>query len=183
MFPLVTSLLPLALFADASDKLLLVYMILTDFLSVLPVAIKGVEMLQAASTVSISTETLVRGDIRNRGSTVVARTFSGRCELARKPTAVGASFLSLAIFVMLGGVALEFIVKAEVEKNKRAAEKRRMFSVEWDEHLWARKYLCGNCNCHRQPREPHVTGGLIGQLMQQRKEAKADSVLRLDKER
>lgn len=49
---------------------------------------------------------------------------------------MGAALVSLAMFATVVGVVLELIVKAEVEKNKLPAEQRRMFSVEWDEHLW-----------------------------------------------
>lgn len=55
LFPLLMSLIPLALFADVTNRLLLAYMIFTDFLAVLPVAIKGVELLLAAKAVSLAT--------------------------------------------------------------------------------------------------------------------------------
>lgn len=181
LFPLLMSLLPLALFADVSDKLLLVYMIFTDFLAVLPVAIKGVEILLTANTDFFSTRTLVRGDVRNQNSTVAATTWSCRCELAGHPAMVGASFVCLAVFAMVVGVALELFVKAKVNQNKREAAKAKLFSEEWDEYLWTRKYLCGDCDCHIRPEKTPVTGGLIGQLLQERKKAKTDSVLDLGK--
>lgn len=173
LFPLILSLLPLALYADASNKLMLGYMIFTDFVAVLPVAIKGVEILVAANKVYFSTRSLIRGDLHNRPSTVVASTWSSRCELAQKPTVLGVAFISLAISAMGLGVALEFITKAHVERNKRVTENRKLFSDELDEHLWTRKYICGDCDCHVRSEIAPATGGLIGQLVQQRKEAQA----------
>lgn len=151
-------------------------MIITDILAAVPVAIKGIEILVAASAASVATRTLVRGDLRNRSSTIVASTWSARCELTGNQTAVGAAFVSLAIFAMATGVAPEFIGKAKVEQNKRAVLWRRTFSAEWDEHLWTRKYLCGDCACHMQPNTVIAAVGLIDQLLQQRKEANADFV-------
>lgn len=156
-------------------------MIFTGFLPAIPVAIKGTEMLVAVNKMYFSSGSLVRGVLKNRPSTIVATTWSSRCELARKPTAAGTAFVSLAIFAIAGGIALEFIAKAKVEQNKRAWEKRRMFSVEWDEHLWTRKYLCGNCNGHMHAERNPSSGGLIGQFLLQRKEAKADSVVDMTK--
>lgn len=61
IFPLLLSLVPLALYPDASNCMYFVYMVTTDFLVVLPLAIKGDELIRAGQREYFSTRTLIRG--------------------------------------------------------------------------------------------------------------------------
>lgn len=175
VFPLLMALVPLALFADASSRALIFYMVLTDFLVVLPVAIKGVEVLLAVNANYFATRTMVFGDLRDQKSTVFANTWSCRCKVAQSLTALGVSFVLLAILSAVIGVALEFVVREKVERNNFAMAKKFGMVSDEKEYLWVRKHPCEECDCPARYMSMSSKGGLIGQWLQQRKQASQGS--------
>lgn len=177
LFPLLMAVIPLALFADASSLVVLGYMIVTDFLSVLPLFIKGVEVLRVQNANYFATRTMVYGDLRARNTTVVAITWSCSCKRANDLTALGFSFVFLALLAMAGGVVLEVFVRAKVAQNKREAVDRRALLRGGDGYLWTRNVPCGECDCFMYAEESSSSGGLIGQWRKQREEAKRKSAL------
>lgn len=174
IFPIFMALVPLALFADVSDTVLLGYVVFTDFLSVLPLGIKGVELLVLESQEYISTRAIVRGELQST-NTVTAATWSCRCEVGRNLRGFGAALVSIAVVVIIVGVSLEFAVKAKVEKNQRVAKQTMAEFGDRAEYLWDRKAWCAECDCQGSSGVPNASlpslgGGLIGQLQQQRRE-------------
>lgn len=172
VFPLFMSLVPLALFADASNRALLGYMIFTDFVAVLPVAVKGVEVLSVVYDDNSAARTMVYGNLRDRNSTVAAVTWACRCEAVKGLTVLGFTFVSLAVFAMVTGIALEFVVRAQVQRNNQAlAEKKALWGGAEDEYLWTRGCQCGECEYDSASEKTPPSGGLLGQFLQKRKEA------------
>lgn len=169
VLPLFMAALPIGLFADVTDRVMLGYMVLTDFLSVLPLAIKGVELVLAGLRSYFSTRTRVWGDLQSNNS-VVAATWSCRCESAMNLTGIGAAFIVVALATLVVGVVLEFVARAKVEKMKAEAACVDA-GGDVDEYLWERKNPCSECLCASRPAETETDvlgGGLIAQMQRRR---------------
>lgn len=186
LFPLFLALVPVALFADVSDRVLLGYMVFTDFLAVLPLAITGGVLIAAGRREYFSTRTLVRGMPADVASTLVASTWSCKCTAAGNIIAYGAAFVAIAVVAVVVGVGLEFFVKNMVEENKRIAEWKfppRTGMGEYSEYYWVRGAPCNECECGERSvaqqtgSVPTIGGGLIGQIQQRRQEENQRSVL------
>lgn len=181
IFPIFMALVPVALFADVTDTVILGYMVVTDFLAVLPLAIKGVELLVSGLSAYFATRTMVYGDLQS-ANTVVAATYSCRCESGQNLTTYGAAFVSIAIVAMVVGVSLEFVVKGMVERNNREIEENW---AAQEEYIWERKPVCSECDCDKhsfakespsRSASSSFGGGLIGQLQQRRQEVNEPSM-------
>lgn len=155
------ALVPLMLFAEVNNSMMLAYMVVTDFLAVLPWAIKGAELLVVGLSEYFSARTMVYGDLRS-ANTVVAATWSCQCTAGQNLTAYGAAFVAVAVAAMICCVSLEFLAKAKVDMNKLSAKQKMAFSGHGVEYLLECRPLCRDCDCHGPG------GGLIGQMLKHR---------------
>lgn len=175
VFPIFLALLPLALFADVSDFVTIGYVIFTDFLSVLPLAIKGVELLIVGLRSEIATRTLIMGKLELNG-TVIAETWAVKCRADSSLVTFGAVFITIAILAMVFGIALEFFARSKLMRNKQLARLRSVGAGV--EHFWKKSAPCSACKCdgtaNQWERDESVAAGsgLIGQILHRRPRAK-----------
>ncbi len=177
-FPIIMAAVPIALIADVSNRVTFVYLIFTDILTVLPLLIKGAELLGEGLKEYFSTRSLVYGNLNKEGTVAVA-TWSVRCTSAQNLIAYGAAFIAVAICAMVLGITLEFLARAKVEKNKRRAAAEAADAFSRVEHVWSRTGLGEDCECFASSSnsaspsasQPSFGGGLIGQIQQRRKKA------------
>lgn len=173
VFPIFLTTLPLALFADVSDSITLWYVIFTDILTVLPLAIKGVELLQLGVVSRIATRTMVYGYNGPAGNgTLIAETWSVKCKPAPSITVYGAVFVSVAVFAMLLGIVLEFVAHRKLQNAKKLALYHDQgIGIEY---LWSRDRPCVECECDagnsHTPNwsQASLGNGLIGHMVQKR---------------
>lgn len=171
LFPVLLAVIPLALFADASSKVVVGYVVVTDFLALLPLLIKGVEILQVQNSEFFATRTMVYGDLRMPNTTSVASTWSCSCSLGKDLSGLGYSFVLVAILSMVAGSALEVIARAQVERSKRRALEARTLWAGGKEYLWERAPPCEECDCFKlNASTAWSAGGLIGEWMRHRRD-------------
>lgn len=106
--PSLLSLLPLALFQEASLSATLAYGATTDILSVFPMVIRGVELIVYGSRMHYSYLTNVEGLWEDK-DVVVAVTFAAECRMKPFVRRRGEVMLAVAIALMLLGIRLEYL--------------------------------------------------------------------------
>lgn len=136
--PPLRALVPLT-FTDVSGRVLVGYMVFTDFRTCCQWESQAAFSSQGRAAY-FSTLMLIRGTPNSVRSTLVASTWSCKCKAAGNITAYGAAFVAIAVVAVITGVTLEFVVKNKVEENKRAAElkvRSRGGDREYGEYFWS----------------------------------------------
>ncbi len=159
ILPIFMAALPLALFADVETLITLTYMIFTDVVTVLPLAIKGIELIVAGTAEYFATRTATYGNVAKEG-TAIAETWSVKCRDVQNLTAHGVAFLTIALVSMVGGIVLEFWARRKVRKMKaRSSENLHSY--------WTRDPPCTDCPCSAE-QERHSSrlfgDGLLGRM-------------------
>lgn len=175
LLPVLLAVIPSALFAETSSWFAVCYVAITDFLALIPLLIKGIEILQAQNTEIFKTRTIVYGDLSMRNTTVVASTWSCSCSLAKNLTTLGYSLVFTAIFSMLVGTALEVIVRTRVESNKRRALEAKALWTSGEEYLWERTPPCDKCDCFKLNASSSSSSSSSGGLIELRRKQGRES--------
>lgn len=140
--PLMLAVIPIALFADVSTVVTVGYAVLTDVMSAMPLAIKGIELLNFGNVKQIATRTWIYGG-RTQTDLTAGETWHATCTANRRFIVQGRIFLGLAVLLMLVGGALEIYSKKSMEKRKnKDRESRRLQRPQ----LWEYS-VCRECNC------------------------------------
>lgn len=114
--PLMLNIVPVALIAETNNLGMLLYTLLTDVLTAVPLAIKGVEVLTIGKTQRYSVVTRFTGGNLEAEDPEIADNKAGevwaaRCSSADKFTARGVVFLTVALTFMIVGIILEFAAR------------------------------------------------------------------------
>lgn len=112
--PLVMNLVPVALIAEVNTVGMLVYTLLTDILTAVPLAIKGVEVLQIGLYPTFATVSRISGatlGMQQNGSYVdkAMELWVAKCHARESLRVTGIILLTIAITAMVGGIAAEFL--------------------------------------------------------------------------
>lgn len=157
-FPILLAALPLALFADVSNRLTVYYTIFTDILTVMPLLIKGIELLNFGVRSEFATRTLVRGKFEKEG-TVIAETWGVQCKTDTALVWFGVAFIVVAILAMVLGIFLELFARERLQRKKRYARlMSRAAGIDYFRHSAPK---CDECNCGDKIIEVVPQGGLI----------------------
>ncbi len=116
LLPLILALVPLGLFQDVSLTMALLYTLATDIVSVLPVALKGIELL-SGDTSKHSTVSYVYGK-PGKENFAVAETWAAACRQDEGFREKGIALLFTALAAMVIGIILEIVARAQVSKYK-----------------------------------------------------------------
>lgn len=146
--PLALAAIPLAIFSEVTKFSLLCYTIMTDIVSVMPLAIKGYELIQFGAKEYKATRVWVYG-ARDTMDLTAAESWYAECDASLWVTTVGRVYLSIAILAMILGIMLEIVAKRIL--TKRRLLRREKLLEEWDSksnQLWY-KGGCKSCNCTR----------------------------------
>ncbi len=122
LLPAVLALVPLALFHDVGLSLTYVYILVTDVVSVLPVAIKGTELLWYGSKKHYATVSYLYG-AETAKDIAVAETWVASCGMKEFVQEQGIGLLTTALCAMIVGIVLEFITRWEVSKHKKRRDR------------------------------------------------------------
>lgn len=146
--PLALATVPVALFSNVDTFSLLAYTIVTDILSAMPLAIKGVELMQFGSHKYKATRTWLYGG-RSEVDLAAAETWYAECDASSWVVLVGRVFLSMAILSMFLGVLFEVYARKVFEK-RRLKRKEKLYE-EWEmkaSRMWTSSSPAfQNCTC------------------------------------
>ena len=106
ILPLIMNFVPAALIGEVNAFGMWMYILLTDVLTAIPLAIKGVEVIAGAKSESAEAYTRFTG-VPNDDA--VAEVFVAECQLGNSLLATGVAFLTVALSLMIAGIALEII--------------------------------------------------------------------------
>lgn len=115
--PLLMNLVPVALIADVNTIGILLYTLLTDVLTAVPLAIKGVEVLQIGLRLTYATHSRITGatlGVENKtelDDDKVLEVWVAECQAETKLRTTGVILLVIALTAMVGGIIAEFIAK------------------------------------------------------------------------
>lgn len=118
--PLAMNVVPVALVADVNGVGMLVYTLLTDVLTAVPLAIKGVEVLAIGSKEDRSVVTRISGaDLDNSTKEKAAEIWIAQCVASGNLRPTGIVLLVVAVVFMIGGIVAEFVARSWVKKRRK----------------------------------------------------------------
>lgn len=119
LMPLALNLIPIALLADVQSLSMLLYTLMSDIVTVIPLSIKGVELIiigrQHHISSAIRFTTSISGAL---SSSAGMEMWSAECRALDYVFPTGLAFLILAISFMIVGVALEFVAKYYLARRR-----------------------------------------------------------------
>lgn len=127
LLPAILDLVPLGLFEDFSLVVTMIYTLATDVISVLPAAIKGMELVIYGSNEHTAMLPHLYGG-KNATDVAAAETWIANCRIRRRFKEQGIALLVTAIAIMTIGVLLEFKTRAWV---RRLSRRRRIMLKEF----------------------------------------------------
>ncbi|CAN8065485.1 unnamed protein product [Agarophyton chilense] len=117
--PLFLNILPIAMFADVTRLSMLFYSLLSDILTTVPLAIKGVELIHIGSTTTVGV--VIRMTSFHNGTRPTeagAEVFLASCQTKAGVYNAGIAFLVIAIAFMVVGLILEVVVRQLVAQRR-----------------------------------------------------------------
>ncbi len=106
LLPTLLAAVPLALFADVSGPIAIAYAIVTDVVSVLPLLIKGIEMIVFGRKERYAAQAMVYGAM-NKRDIGLTEFWVAKCRIHSLVSRNGAILVSVAVVCMLLGITLE----------------------------------------------------------------------------
>lgn len=142
--PVALNLIPISLISRVSDWKMLLYMLMSDILTVIPLAIKGIELIviarQRHKSVAVRMLSSVNGTL---GESAAAELWGAECRAKDNVLPSGIVFLTLALIFMIAGVAAEFWARAYVERRVQSREelKSLFLRIGDEEHYDGDSYV------------------------------------------
>lgn len=119
ILPLTLNLIPIAVIAQVRTTVLYIYLVISDILTVIPLAIKGWELMHIADqTFQDSAIRITSADDGSRAPSAVMQLWVTECRPGRYVYISGIIFITIASVFLVFGVTLEFVAKALVSKRK-----------------------------------------------------------------
>lgn len=144
--PLATSLMPASAIADVTPLLGLPYLLLTDVFAMLPLLIKGTELV-SLSKQSQSTVHARIFDSLDQDYTATALIWSTTCNAREHMYRKGISLLVTAIVLMLLGKTLEVVFRIKLYKGNQHILCVRMPRNLHQEQLWMQSNIGSRPTC------------------------------------
>lgn len=118
LLPLALNLMPIALLADVESFAMLLYMLVSDVVTVIPLGIKGVELIVIGRQRHISAGIRFTGsELGIRSHSAGKEMWAAECRARDSVLTIGVVFLVLALVFIGIGIALEFIAKYFLDKR------------------------------------------------------------------
>lgn len=119
ILPVFLNLIPLALLAQAKTSVMLVYTVMSDVVTVIPLGIKGWELIKIEKERHIAT-TIRITSLRNGTipKTAAMQIWISECKAKQSVQSLGVAFLTVSVVSLVVGVALEFMAKAYMNRQK-----------------------------------------------------------------
>ena len=119
--PLVINLVPISLITSVSTRVMLIYMLCSDVLTVVPLFIKGIELVvigrQQFRAVALRVENDMNGEV---GNGAAGQLWSVECRIQTNTAAHGTIFILLSIAAAVVGIRLELWARRFIHARYRA---------------------------------------------------------------
>lgn len=120
ILPLGLNFVPIALFADVSTKWMLMYAFLSDILTVIPLSIKGVELILIGTTKHFGTSVrMLSGVSGMKEEKVMCEMYVAECTSTRSVLPTGIAFLVISLVVLVIGLVAEVKARRYMMKARR----------------------------------------------------------------
>lgn len=118
--PMVLTLVPIAAIADVSRTRMVLYLILSDVLTTVPMGIKGVELLLIAKQEFIGTVTRMSDTAADKmENTAVSELWVAQCGIRASVKPYGIAFVTVSVVMLVLGVVSEVIARWWIGKRAR----------------------------------------------------------------
>lgn len=151
--PLLLTCVPISLIEHVSSVFMFLYIVVTDIVSALPLAIKGFELIDISGKTHVATKTWVLSDAGGNGL-AIAEAWCAKCRAKESLHRTGIAFVATAVVAMLFGVCAELVARRLLlRRMKRAGYKPGPF---WKWRMGGRypkagKRACLECECEDNP--------------------------------
>lgn len=122
LLPGLLTLFPIGLFDDASLKTLIIFSLATDILSVLPIIIKGSEMIHYGRKEYFGNEIRFHGSIDDSSGIAIVQFLPAKCSFKSSQLRTGIILLAIGLLLMTMGLSLEYWSIRRVQKKKEEDE-------------------------------------------------------------
>lgn len=146
LVPILMTLVPLALVSEVDTGKLLIYTIATDILTVLPLAIKGAEMIHFSARKAEAIRSRMYGTELTANEPVVMEVWYASCMATKRVEIFGAIYLSLALLFMIVGIALELYTKRLFDRKHLLKKIVGKKDADTFQSAWSRAQL-DHSNC------------------------------------
>lgn len=121
LLPLVLNLIPVALIADVNTFGMIVYTLLTDVLTVVPLMVKGVELFIVSKQQTYASIMRITGANHQpmTNESKAAELWVARCVPSRSFRGIGEALIIVALICMVGGVLAELVAMRWVAGKRR----------------------------------------------------------------
>lgn len=120
VLPLFLNTLPIALFADVSARTMLMYAILSDVLTTIPLFIKGVELITIGSRSRIAAITRISSGFNGTLADVAAaEVYVASCRSKQSVLPKGIGFVGISLAFLILGLAAEVLAREYVAYRRR----------------------------------------------------------------
>lgn len=117
LLPLGLNLVPVSIFAHVTTAEMLMYVILSDVITVLPLFIKGVDLLRISRQKHYAVVTRISSGVRGVSPSAAGEIFAAACGVVGNVRVMGNAFVGIAVGFMVGGVALEIAGRVYCERK------------------------------------------------------------------
>lgn len=119
VLPIFLNLVPIALLTEVSTFIMLMYTVLSDVLTVVPLAIKGFELIAIASRPHTTSVVRISSAVTlPRSEAAAAELWSAECRAFDNIRPAGIIFVTLAFVFMVFGIVSEFVAKSYVRRRR-----------------------------------------------------------------
>eukprot|EP00178_Gracilaria_changii_P001873 TRINITY_DN1268_c0_g1_i1.p1 TRINITY_DN1268_c0_g1~~TRINITY_DN1268_c0_g1_i1.p1 ORF type:complete len:635 (+),score=104.43 TRINITY_DN1268_c0_g1_i1:6337-8241(+) len=138
VLPLALNLIPIALLADVGTKGTLIYAMLSDVITVIPLGIKGIELISIGSDVFYGSvlrmSSSSSGEVADLGA---AEVYVARCVSKHNVLPTGIAFLTLSIVFMVLGLVGDVVAKRYAVRHRRRLYGRISLSSSRSSSEWS----------------------------------------------
>lgn len=126
MLPLILNLVPSVLFMPLPGAWsTLGYVLLTDIVTVIPLAIKGIELIGVGQFTAYSASGQISSPVNGSfGISAGAEIWVARCRARRDLVLIGSIFVSLSILALMIGIGLEHVCQKRIARRTELADFR-----------------------------------------------------------
>lgn len=126
LLPLAFNLVPIAILAEVANEFMLFYTLLSDVITVVPLAIKGIELIQIGKRTEYGIATRLSGSLDraidgNRSDSAMVQVWIARCGVRGPVAQIGIAFVVLSFGFMIIGIVLEFLAHWYMKKRRMRA--------------------------------------------------------------
>lgn len=120
VFPLLLNTLPIALFADVSTRTMLLYAIVSDVLTTIPLLVKGIELISIGSRTNVAAITRISSWFNGTLADVAAaEVFVASCKSKQNVLPMGVLFVGISLAFLIAGLAGEVLAREYVAYRRR----------------------------------------------------------------